>query len=100
MLRTLAAVCYALVCFFAGWLLAFIVWAITDVDSAFGTVLGIGELDCNRAGEDCGSWSETMADHWWAIVLGVALAISLALLPWFRSRLGVWLTRWDRPAGG
>jgi hypothetical protein len=88
--RGLAVIAYAMACFVAGWLLAFTIWLATDLDSAFGTVLGRSGPDCNRDGEDCGSWSELIADHWWLIVLGVAAAFGLALLPWFRARLNRW----------
>jgi hypothetical protein len=96
-LRALAVICYALASFLAGWLLAFTAWVTTDLDSALGTVLGIGELDCRREGENCGSWSERIANHWWLIVLAFTAAFGLAMLPWFRARLSRWLSRWDRP---
>jgi hypothetical protein len=54
-------ICYAFASIVVGWLFTFTVWVATDLDSAMGTVLGIGELDCNREGEDCGSWSELIA---------------------------------------
>jgi hypothetical protein len=96
-LRALAVICYALASLVVGWLLACTLWVATDADSALGTVFGIGELDCNR--DECGSWSERIADDWWLIVLAFAAAFGLAMLPWFRGRLSRWLSQWDRPIG-
>ena len=98
MLRALAVICYALASLVAGWLLACALWVMTDSDSALGTIFGIGDLDCNR--DDCGSWSERIAESWWVIVVALAGAFGLALLPRFRARLSRWLSRWDRPLSG
>ena len=91
-LRLLAVISHALACLVVSCLVAFTLWVVIDSDAAFGTAFGIGELDCNRGGEDCGRWSELFADYWWLIVFGVGAALGLAMLPWFRARL----TRWDQ----
>jgi hypothetical protein len=93
-LRSLALVGFALACLMMGWLIASALWVATDADSALGTLVGIGEIDCGR--QECDAWSERIADLWWLIVLVFAAGFGLAVWPWFRAHLTSWLSRWDR----